>query len=121
MEKGISQAYEIQSRLKIWHPRRAAVMGAGSIGLLATLALRLRVLEVTNFVLDLKPYLNSDLIEAVGGRYESRSDHHPSQISTAFLMRSVSTSVRIRYIVEQRYVEGHETDTISDFLRPNNS
>src|SRR5215813_9402026 len=41
-EKGINQAYEIQRRLKVWQPRRAAVMGAGTIGLLATLALRLR-------------------------------------------------------------------------------
>ena len=29
IEKGIHQAYEIQRRLKVWHPRRAAVMGAG--------------------------------------------------------------------------------------------
>ena len=36
-EKGIYQAYEIQRRLKVWRPRKAAVMGAGTIGLLATL------------------------------------------------------------------------------------
>ena len=29
VEKGIFQAYEIQRRLKVWHPRKAAVMGAG--------------------------------------------------------------------------------------------
>src|SRR5436305_5771515 len=40
-EKGIAQAYEIQRRLRVWKPQRAAVMGAGTIGLLATLALRL--------------------------------------------------------------------------------
>jgi threonine dehydrogenase-like Zn-dependent dehydrogenase len=38
VEKGITQAYEIQRRLRVWHPRWAAVMGAGTIGLLATLA-----------------------------------------------------------------------------------
>src|SRR2546425_3447044 len=64
VEKGIAQAYEIQRRLKVWRPRRAAVMGAGTIGLLATLALRLRGLEVTTFGLTQKPYRNSDLIEA---------------------------------------------------------
>jgi threonine dehydrogenase-like Zn-dependent dehydrogenase len=53
VEKGIAQAYEIQRRLKVWHPRRAAVMGAGTIGLLATLALRLRGLQVTTFALNL--------------------------------------------------------------------
>src|SRR6266508_3205331 len=46
-EKGINQAYEIQRRLKVWQPRRAAVLGAGTIGLLAALALRLRGLEIT--------------------------------------------------------------------------
>src|SRR6516165_12152429 len=41
VEKGIHQAYEIQRRLKVWKPKRAAVMGAGTIGLLATMVLRL--------------------------------------------------------------------------------
>src|SRR5436305_3241884 len=68
VEKGIHQAYEIQRRLKVWRPRRAAVMGAGTIGLLATLALRLRGIEVTTFGRTPKPYLNSDLVEAVGAR-----------------------------------------------------
>src|SRR5881409_2639997 len=74
VEKGIAQAYEIQRRLKVWRPRRAAVMGAGTIGLLATLVLRLRGLDVTTFGLARKPYLNSDLIEAIGARYESTAD-----------------------------------------------
>jgi threonine dehydrogenase-like Zn-dependent dehydrogenase len=71
VEKGIAQAYEIQRRLRVWRPRRAAVLGAGTIGLLATLALRLRGLEVTTFALNRKPYLNADLVEAVGARYVS--------------------------------------------------
>ncbi len=74
VEKGIAQAYEIQRRLRVWRPRRAAVMGAGTIGLLATLALRLRGLEVTTFGLTRKPYRNSDLIEAIGARYQSTAD-----------------------------------------------
>src|SRR6267378_2538989 len=74
VEKGIAQAFEIQRRLKVWQPRRAAVMGAGTIGLLATLVLRLRGLQVTTFGLSRKPYLNSDLIEAIGARYESAAD-----------------------------------------------
>jgi threonine dehydrogenase-like Zn-dependent dehydrogenase len=74
VEKGIAQAYEIQRRLRVWRPKRAAVMGAGTIGLLATLALRLRGLEVSAFGLTRKPYLNSDLIEAIGARYESTRD-----------------------------------------------
>jgi threonine dehydrogenase-like Zn-dependent dehydrogenase len=74
VEKGIAQAYEIQRRLRVWRPRRAAVMGAGTIGILASLALRLRGLDVTTFGLTRKPYLNSDLLEAIGARYESTAD-----------------------------------------------
>jgi glucose 1-dehydrogenase len=71
VEKGIAQAYEIQRRLRVWRPRKAAVMGAGTIGLLAGMALRLRGLDVTVFGRTARPYLNSDLIEALGARYES--------------------------------------------------
>ena len=74
VEKGIAQAYEIQRRLRVWKPRRAAVVGAGTIGLLATLALRLRGLDVTVFALTRKPYLNSELVEALGAQYESTRD-----------------------------------------------
>ncbi len=69
VEKGIYQAYEIQRRLRVWRPRKAAVMGAGTIGLLATLVLRLRGLDVTTFARTPKPYLNADLIEELGARY----------------------------------------------------
>jgi threonine dehydrogenase-like Zn-dependent dehydrogenase len=71
VEKGIAQAYEIQRRLRVWRPRRAAVMGAGTIGLLAAMALRLRGLDVTVFGRTARPYLNSDLVEALGARYLS--------------------------------------------------
>ena len=74
VEKGIAQAYEIQRRLRVWRPRKAAVMGAGTIGLLATLVLRLRGLDVTTFGRTRKPYLNSDLIEAIGARYVTTID-----------------------------------------------
>jgi glucose 1-dehydrogenase len=74
VEKGIAQAYEIQRRLRVWRPRRAAVVGAGTIGLLATMALRLRGLDVTVFALTKKPYLNAELVEAIGARYESTAD-----------------------------------------------
>jgi threonine dehydrogenase-like Zn-dependent dehydrogenase len=74
VEKGITQAFEIQRRLRVWRPVRAAVMGAGTIGLLATLVLRLRGIEVTTFALNQKPYLNAELAEAIGARYESTKD-----------------------------------------------
>ena len=71
VEKGIAQAYEIQRRLKVWEPKRAIVLGAGTIGLLATMALRTRGLEVVTAGLDEPPYLNSDLVEALGATYVS--------------------------------------------------
>ena len=71
VEKGVEQAYEIQRRLGIWRPRRAAVVGAGSLGLLATLILRLRGLEVTTLARAAPPTLNSELVEALDARYES--------------------------------------------------
>ncbi len=74
VQKGITQAYEIQRRLKVWKPMRAAVMGAGTIGLLATLVLRLRGIEVITFGRTPKPYLNSDLIEELGAKYISTAD-----------------------------------------------
>ncbi len=74
IEKGIAQAYEIQRRLRVWHPKRAAVLGAGTIGLLATMALRLRGLEVCTYGRTKPPYLNSDLIGQIGGCYHSTQD-----------------------------------------------
>ncbi len=71
VQKGIVQAYEIQRRLKVWRPRTAAVMGAGTIGLLATLVLRLRGLQVDTFARSPKPSRNADLIESLGAYYHA--------------------------------------------------
>src|ERR687886_2052856 len=70
-EKGINHAYEIQRRLRIWEPRRACILGSGTIGLLAALVARLRGLELTVYSLPQKPYRNADLIEELGGTYIS--------------------------------------------------
>lgn len=74
IEKGIIQAYESQRRLKIWRPRRAAVLGAGTIGLLAALSLRMRGLQVTSIGRTLPPYRNSRLLEEIGVRYVSNQE-----------------------------------------------
>ena len=74
IEKGIAQAFEIQRRLHVWRPKNVAVLGAGTIGLLATLALRLRGLHVCTFGLTRPPYLNSNLIQEIGGCYHSTRD-----------------------------------------------
>ena len=73
-EKAINQAFEIQRRLRVWEPRRAAVLGSGTVGLLTTLALRLRGIEVTCLSLRPAPYRNSDLIEELGATYISTQE-----------------------------------------------
>lgn len=83
-EKGIAQAYEIQRRLRVWRPRRAAVLGAGTLGLLATLLLRLRGLEVTAQARTRPPYLNAQLLEELGARYVSTQDMTLKQASEAY-------------------------------------
>ncbi len=79
VQKGITQAYEIQRRLKVWKPKRAAVLGAGTIGLLATLVFRLRGLDVVTFGRSAKPYLNSDLVDELGATYVSTNDSAVNQ------------------------------------------
>jgi threonine dehydrogenase-like Zn-dependent dehydrogenase len=73
-EKGIKQAFEIQRRLHLWRPRKAAVLGAGPLGMLATLVLRLKGLEVDTYALTPKPTPNADYVESLGASYLSPQD-----------------------------------------------
>ena len=82
IEKGIVQAYELQRRLKVWRPKRAAVLGAGTIGLLAAMSLRMRGLEVTSFGRTRPPYRNADLLDEIGARYVSTQDLSLEEAST---------------------------------------
>jgi len=74
IEKGIIQAYEAQRRLKVWRPKRAAVLGAGTIGMLGALSLRMRGLEVVSFGRNPAPYRNSELLAEIGAHYISTQD-----------------------------------------------
>ena len=80
-EKGINHAYEIQRRLKVWEPRRACILGSGTIGLLMALAARLRGLELTVFSLPERPYRNADLVEELGGVYFSSQERTLAEVS----------------------------------------
>jgi glucose 1-dehydrogenase len=82
-QKGITQAFEIQRRLKVWRPRRAAVMGTGTLGLLASLVLRLRGLDVTAFGRTPSPYLNADLLEEIGARYVNTAERSITSVAEA--------------------------------------
>lgn len=74
IEKGIIQAHEAQRRFKIWRPRKAAVLGAGTVGLLAALSLKMRGLEVISFGKQSGPSRNLDLLAQLGVRYISTND-----------------------------------------------
>jgi threonine dehydrogenase-like Zn-dependent dehydrogenase len=69
--KGIEQAYLAQSRLHVWKPKRAFVMGAGQIGLLTTMMLRLRGLEVYVLARTPNPGVKQKIVEAYGASYVS--------------------------------------------------
>lgn len=73
-QKAIEQAYRIQQRLRVWKPKRAAVLGASTLGLLSTLVLRLRGLDVTTLGNTMPPFLNSRLLEELGARYISTKE-----------------------------------------------
>lgn len=72
--KAIEQAYLAQRRLQVWSPQLAFVMGAGQIGLLTTMMLRLRGLEVYTLARTPNPGLKQELVEAYGARYISTKE-----------------------------------------------
>jgi glucose 1-dehydrogenase len=69
--KAIEQAYLAQQRLQVWTPRRAFVLGSGQIGLLATMMLRLKGLDVFTLARGVAPNRKAGLVEAYGARYVS--------------------------------------------------
>ncbi len=72
--KAIEQVYEAQKRLQVWEPRLAYVTGSGQIGLLATLILRLRGLEVYTLARGAAPCLKSEITEGMGAHYVSTKE-----------------------------------------------
>jgi threonine dehydrogenase-like Zn-dependent dehydrogenase len=69
--KAIEQAYLAQQRLQVWQPIRAFVLGAGQIGLLATMMLRLRGLDVYTLARGKAPNLKAKITEDYGATYVS--------------------------------------------------
>jgi glucose 1-dehydrogenase len=83
-QKAIEQAYRIQQRMRVWRPKRAAVLGSGTLGLLASLVLRLRGLDVTTLARTRPPFKNSDLLAEIGARYVSTQDLSVKQASEKY-------------------------------------
>ncbi len=73
-EKAIGQAFEIQRRLRVWRPRRALVIGSGTLGLIASAILRQRGLEVVTMGRNVRPYRNAELLDELGVTYRSTAE-----------------------------------------------
>lgn len=82
--KAIEQAYLAQTRLQVWKPQLAFVTGAGQIGLLSAMMLRLRGLEVYVLARTPNPGLKQEICQGYGAHYVSTSEE-----STAQLVRRV--------------------------------
>jgi threonine dehydrogenase-like Zn-dependent dehydrogenase len=82
--KAIEQAFLALQRLQVWHPRRAFVLGAGQIGLLATMMLKLRGLDVHTLATKPGRHRKSEIVAAYGATYVSTQ-----QTSLADLARQV--------------------------------
>ena len=67
-EKAVSEVFKIQQRM-MWEPKRALVLGAGPLGLLAGILLRLRGLEVYSLATRPKDSLKAKIVNHVGGTY----------------------------------------------------
>ncbi len=79
--KAVQQAFEVQRRLRVWRPRVAYVLGAGQIGLLTTLILRLRNLEVYTIARGEAPNLKSEIVTGLGSNYVSTKQKSIKQLS----------------------------------------
>src|SRR5438874_2432164 len=74
VEKATGQAWKIQQRL-LWQPTRAVVLGAGPIGILCAILLRLRGLEVHVYAKSAPDSLQGRILNELGASYRSVDDH----------------------------------------------
>jgi glucose 1-dehydrogenase len=79
--KAIHQAFEAQRRMKVWSPKRAFVLGAGQIGLLSTLVLRLKGIEVYTLARAAGPHLKSSIVEGMEANYVATSQSSLEQLA----------------------------------------
>lgn len=67
-EKMIMETYNIQKRLE-WMPKKALVLGAGPIGLFATMLLRMKGLNTWTVATRNKDSLKANIVETTGATY----------------------------------------------------
>jgi threonine dehydrogenase-like Zn-dependent dehydrogenase len=74
VEKAIYQVFEIQKRM-CWEPEVALVLGAGPIGLLATMILRSKGLNTFTFAKSEKTSAKAKVVEKTGSVYINATQH----------------------------------------------
>ncbi len=72
--KAVHQAFEAQRRMRVWRPKLAYVLGSGQIGLLTTLVLRLRGMQVCTIARGTAPNLKAEIVSGFESRYVSTRD-----------------------------------------------
>ncbi|MDV6032538.1 MAG: glucose 1-dehydrogenase [Phycisphaera sp. RhM] len=78
--KAVQQAYEAQHRMKVWRPRLAYVLGSGQIGLLTTLILKLRGLDVYTLARGKAPNLKSEIVAGMEANYISTRETNMDEL-----------------------------------------
>ena len=79
--KAVHQAYEAQQRMKVWRPKVAYVLGAGQIGLLTTLVLKLRGLEVYTLARGKAPNLKAQIVDGLEATYVSTQETSMAELA----------------------------------------
>ena len=72
--KAIEEAARVQRARLAWEPHRALVTGAGPVGLLAAMLLRLRHLDVTVYDRDQADHPRAQAVRALGAAYVCSAD-----------------------------------------------
>src|SRR5215217_5491584 len=83
VEKALRQVNLIQRRLASWDPKSALVVGAGPIGLLGTLLLRSRGMEVVTLARRPAPHAAADIVVAAGARYAALQETSIQEVAAA--------------------------------------
>ncbi|MET0551888.1 MAG: glucose 1-dehydrogenase [Vicinamibacteria bacterium] len=89
-EKGLLQLFAVQSRLP-WtcphaavegpgHCHHALVLGAGPVGLLGAMALRVRGFDTSVYSLEPEDHPKAALVSAIGARFVSAAAHPPADL-----------------------------------------
>jgi threonine dehydrogenase-like Zn-dependent dehydrogenase len=101
-EKAISQVFKIQQRMH-WKPKDAFVLGAGPLGLLATMVLRLKGFEVYCAATRSEESLKADIVRRVGATYVNTTETPLNSMSNKFDLIIEATG-NVKVAIESLYL-----------------